>query len=73
MNTNLYRVIQEERSILWEVIVSMTVSKEVHMNVCQILNGYRDNAAAPPPRHAAAGIKERCDQVEQHAIFTSEL
>jgi hypothetical protein len=44
MNTNLYRVIQEERSILWEVIVSMTMSKEVHMNVCKILNGYRDNA-----------------------------
>jgi hypothetical protein len=39
-----YRVIQEERSMLWEVIVSAIVSKKVHMNMCPILNGYRDIA-----------------------------
>jgi hypothetical protein len=27
-----------------EVIVSMIMGKQVHMNVCPILNGYRDIA-----------------------------
>jgi hypothetical protein len=35
-----YRVIQEDRSILWEVIVLVIVRKKVHMNMCLILNGY---------------------------------
>jgi hypothetical protein len=37
----IYRVIQEERSILWEVIVS---AKKVRMNMCLILNVYGDIA-----------------------------
>jgi hypothetical protein len=41
----VYRVMQEERSILWEVTVSVIVSKNVHMNMLLILNGYRDTAA----------------------------
>jgi hypothetical protein len=40
----LYRVIQEERSVLWEVIVSVTVREEVQINVCLILNDSRDRA-----------------------------
>ena len=38
----LYRVIQEESAILWEMIVCVILSKKVHMNVGPILNGYRD-------------------------------
>ena len=29
---------------IWEVIVPVPVRKEVHMNMCLILNGYRDTA-----------------------------
>jgi hypothetical protein len=36
----MYRVIQEERSILLEVIVSVIVSKKVLKNMYPILNGY---------------------------------
>ena len=39
-----YRVIQEEISIFWEVIVSVIVRKKVHVNMCLILNVYRDRA-----------------------------
>jgi len=35
---------QEERSIFWEVIVSVILSKNVYMNICPILNGFRDRA-----------------------------
>jgi hypothetical protein len=41
LRVSIYRVIQEERSILWKVIVSAIVSKRVHMNMYKILNGYR--------------------------------
>jgi len=34
----IYRVIQEESAILWEVIVCVILSKEVHMNMGPILN-----------------------------------
>jgi hypothetical protein len=37
------QVIQEDRSIIWGVIVSVTVRK-IHINLCLILNGYRDKA-----------------------------
>jgi len=37
-----YRVIQEETSIILEVIVTVIVRKEGHTNTCLILNGYRD-------------------------------
>jgi len=35
-------VSQEERSIFWEVIVSVVLSKNVYMNMCPILNGFHD-------------------------------
>jgi hypothetical protein len=37
-----YRVIQEESAILWEIIVCVILSKEVHTNMGLILNGYLD-------------------------------
>jgi hypothetical protein len=36
----IYRVIQEESAILWEMIVCVILSKKVHMNVGLILNCY---------------------------------
>ena len=41
---NIYNVIQEESAILWEMIVCVILSKNVHMNMGPILNGYRDMA-----------------------------
>ena len=38
----LYRVSQKERSIFWEDMVSVILSKNVYMNMCHILNGFRD-------------------------------
>ena len=38
----IYRVSQEERSIFWEVIVSVILSKKLYMNMCPIPNGFRD-------------------------------
>jgi hypothetical protein len=34
----------EERSIFWEVMVSVIVSKKVYMYMCPIANGFRDRA-----------------------------
>jgi len=41
-NSVIYRVSQEERSIFWDVIVSVILSKNVYVNMCPILNGFRD-------------------------------
>jgi hypothetical protein len=41
---HLYRVSQEERSIFWEIIVSVILRKKVYMNMCPIPNGFRDRA-----------------------------
>ena len=38
----IYRVIQKESAVLWEMIVCVILSKKVHMNMGPILNGYRD-------------------------------
>ena len=38
----IYRVIQEESAILWQMIVCVILSKKGHMNMGPILNGYRD-------------------------------
>ena len=38
---HIYRVIQEESAILWEMIVCVILSKKFHMNMGPILNGYR--------------------------------
>jgi hypothetical protein len=40
----IYRLSQEERSIFWEVILSVILSKHVDMYLCLILNGFRDRA-----------------------------
>jgi hypothetical protein len=40
-----YRVIQEEKSIFWEVIVSVIV-RENQMNMYLIVNGCRDGAVS---------------------------
>ena len=40
----VYRVSQEERSVFWEVIVSVILSKKLYMNMCPIPNGFRDRA-----------------------------
>jgi len=42
LHSVIYRVIQEESAILWEMIVCVILSKKVHMNMVPILNGYRD-------------------------------
>jgi len=39
-----YRMSREERSIFWEVIVSVILSKNVYMNICPIPNGFQDRA-----------------------------
>ena len=39
---HIYRVIQEESAVLWEMIVCVILSKKVHMNMGPILSGYRD-------------------------------
>jgi hypothetical protein len=36
----VYRVIQEESAILWEMIVCVIQSKKVYMNMGPSLNGY---------------------------------
>jgi len=36
----IYRVIQEESAILWEMIVCVILSKKVHMDMGPILDGY---------------------------------
>jgi hypothetical protein len=36
----IYRVSQEERSIFWEVIVSVILSKKLYMHMCPIPNGF---------------------------------
>ena len=41
---SLYSVSQEERSIFWEVIVSVILTKNGYMNTCPIPNGFRDRA-----------------------------
>jgi hypothetical protein len=35
---------QEERSVFWEVTVSVILSKEVYMYMCLIPNDFRDRA-----------------------------
>jgi hypothetical protein len=40
----LYCVSQNERSILWEVIISVILSKKLYMYVCLLPNCFRDTA-----------------------------
>jgi hypothetical protein len=43
-HTHTHRVSQEERTIFWEVIVSVILSKKLYINMCPIPNGFRDRA-----------------------------
>ena len=43
-HTHTHTVSQEERSVFWEVIISVILSKKLYMNACPILNGSRDRA-----------------------------
>jgi len=36
----VYRMSQEERSVFWEVIISVILSKNVYMNMCPIPNDF---------------------------------
>ena len=38
----IYRVLQEEKSILWEVMLSVIVTKKNSLEDVSILNGYQD-------------------------------
>jgi len=40
--TAVHRVSQEERSIFWEVIVSVILNENIYMSMCPIPNGFRD-------------------------------
>jgi hypothetical protein len=60
----IYRVIQEESAILWELIVCVILSKKVHMNMGPILNGYRKRRYEPSCEH---------EQQLQHACRYSPL
>jgi len=44
MSIHVYRVIQEDRSIFWKVKIPATVRKEVHVNMCLIMDIYGDTA-----------------------------
>jgi hypothetical protein len=59
------QVSQEERIILWEVTVSVILSKKLYMNMCPIPNGFRDRAIVvvwlghPVLSFAPAPLRER--------------
>jgi hypothetical protein len=42
----LYRVSQKERSIFWDVILSVIQSKNLYMYMCPVPNGFRDRAVS---------------------------
>jgi hypothetical protein len=42
----VYRVSREERSVFWEVIVSVILSKKVYMYMCPIPRDLRDRAVS---------------------------
>jgi hypothetical protein len=55
----LYRVPHEEKSIFWEVIVSVILSIKVYMYMCPIPNVFRDRAISlyrRPIRHVLTRI-----------------
>ena len=44
-------MIQKERRIFWKAIVSIIMRKKSHLNMCLILDGYRDRAVRIPLLH----------------------
>jgi hypothetical protein len=64
--TAVYRVSQEDRSIFWEVIVSVVLSKKkLYTYMCPIQNGFRDGGISPYSTLYTAD--------EQHGMFSHEL
>jgi hypothetical protein len=68
-------VSQEERSIFWEVIVSVILRKSVYMNMCPIPNGFRylarniflpSNRNAPMSEACFTGVKHQLAVVIAH-------
>jgi hypothetical protein len=51
----MYRVVQEERSIFLEVIVSVILSKKLYMCMCPIPNGFRVRAI---PLYSSTVVRE---------------
>jgi hypothetical protein len=43
-NIGIYGMIQEERLVFWNVVVSVIVEEKSHTKMCLILNGNRDRA-----------------------------
>jgi hypothetical protein len=64
----IYRMIQEGRLIFWAVILSVIVRKKVHVNMCLIVNVYRDTARDLCTRVA------KCTEVDggifEHLLWT---
>ena len=61
----LYRVMQEERSVFWELKVSVIITKEkVHMTMCLIVNGYWDRAVWISIPHYVRFWFMRLDEVQ---------
>ena len=76
----IYRVSQEERSIFWEVIVSVILNKKLYTNMCPIPNSFQDRAiwlysglAWTPsivlPSRPAAPLSEACESVAFSNIY----
>jgi hypothetical protein len=62
--TRVYRVSQEERSIFWEVIVSVILRNKVYMNMCPIPNVFWYLARNIfLPSHRKAPLSEACESV----------
>jgi hypothetical protein len=54
-----YRLSQEERSIFWEVTVSVILrKKKVYMYMCHVPNGFRDTTISP---HNSKIVKNKRD------------
>jgi hypothetical protein len=70
----LYGVYQEERSVFWEVIVSVILINQVYMYMCRILNSFKDRAISlysslnlvpyiVLPSRRTAPLSEACESV----------
>jgi hypothetical protein len=46
-HVTVYGMSQEERSVFWEVMVSVIQSKKMYLYTCPIPNGFRDRAISP--------------------------
>jgi hypothetical protein len=66
----IYRVSQEGRSIFWEVIVSVILSKKVYMYMCPFLNGFRGRAISLYSSKIV-GKKEILQTVSDTGIYCS--